>query len=549
MEQIEISKLLKKFIEWIDNGEIQYLEEITDQKEKRDGKKELKKLINKLYFEVNEAESHGNMSQINWHKSHMVGRDLWRRLVSFSLNSIDPDSKGNSKLFNFLEATTEFEDILYGLEKYYRDHTLHSLWVYLIGEYILRECLTDVNKNLNWYLINDIEQEKSKYKDEFEKRVVSAASKREKTLNDEINKKRDAIWCIISLCHDLGYSLAKLKELNKKVKTVLSYFDLPDFRHVGYSLDIDHQYHVTKFLELMSMDVWIVPSDNLKPSVSIDTHYNYDSDTDPEADDKVLIKCYRDDSTYWRLCQAFEKKKHGILSSYLIYKILDIFADSWLIGTGEEWGLDIEAAKDNIIRGDILYAIAQHDFDFAHLSQLSSLSDILLLSDELEEFSRYGRQLLARNYRDTIAKASIGFKKKTSKEIKSIAIKIEYDVDKHLDKDNYYHYFIRKAERLCKIYSLGLEQKKEIKNYYYIDSIEMIVKSERRGLLKMAFKLSKVEADSKAYLPKTKYKDNNDKEHIAHKGRYPIICVDDKIYVKHDGNQVLLKDWLGIKSS
>ncbi len=82
----------------------------------------------------------------------------------------------------------------------------------------------------------------------------------------------------------------------------------------------------------------------------------------------TLIKCYRDDSIYWRLCRALEKKQHGILSSYLIYKIPGIFADATVRGPAEEWGLDDNEAVENIIRGDILFAIAQHELRY-YLSQ------------------------------------------------------------------------------------------------------------------------------------------------------------------------------------
>ncbi|MFC1816289.1 hypothetical protein ACFL0M_10190 [Thermodesulfobacteriota bacterium] len=131
--------------------------------------------------------------------------------------------------------------------------------------------------NLNWYLFNDIEREKKLYS----QKLITEAKSREKALCKDVNKNRDAIWCIMALCHDLGYSLAKLDNLNEKVKNVLKFFDIPDFRHLGYSLDIEHHYIVSQFLELMAMDVRIVPSADKKD---------------------FLIKCYRDDSTYWRLC-------------------------------------------------------------------------------------------------------------------------------------------------------------------------------------------------------------------------------------------------------
>ena len=55
-------------------------------------------------------------------------------LSSYALRNIDSSYKGSADLFKFLDVATEFEDLLYGLEPYYRDHTLHSLWVYLLGD-------------------------------------------------------------------------------------------------------------------------------------------------------------------------------------------------------------------------------------------------------------------------------------------------------------------------------------------------------------------------------------------------------------------------------
>lgn len=379
MRKLNIVELLTNYKNWVEKGKIQFLQNDIHER------KNIIQLLNGLISEFSEALKKGDLSEnLDWREAHKKGRDLWHALASKSLNYIDPSSKGNSELFRYLDAATEFEDLLYGLEEYYRDHTLHSLWVYFIGEHIIRDHLPEIHNNLNWYLYNDIEHEKEQHS----QKLIKDSQKKEKEICTEANNKRDAIWCIMALCHDLGYSLAKLNKLNEKVKNVLQFFDIPDFTRIGYSLDIEHQFIVNQFLELMAMDVRIVPSTDKKD---------------------VLIKCYRDDSTYWRLCRAFEKKQHGILSSYLIYKILGIFADAWMRGPAEEWGLDDKEAIDNIIRGDILFAIAQHEFDFAHLNSVGSLADILILSDELEEFSRYGRQMLSRKYHDTTADAEINF--------------------------------------------------------------------------------------------------------------------------------------------
>ena len=523
---------------------------------------------------------------------------MWNKLCSLSLNNIEPTSKGNSILLNFLEEATKFEDLLYGLESYYRDHTLHSLWVYFIGEYLMRGALKNLQgDNFNWYIYNDISKEQEKYdhpqiyvdfsKIEFERKFIR-----------KVNEKKDAIWCIIALCHDLGYSLEKLDKLNNRVEKVLSYFTISNKENVGYTLDIEHQYLVTQFLELMAMDVRIVPSDeyreyiiNLKndrkKSVNAYLEYkkklNAELSKEEEVDESkiekfktttevkrinelILTKCYRDDSTYWRLCQSLEKKKHGILSSYLLFKILGIFAESSVMGPGEEWGLSDAEAIENIIHGNILFAMAQHTFDFADLNEINSLSDILVLSDDFEEFSRFGRQLLSRQYYHTTAKVNFRFTPNYPRRgSKNVSLDITYEVEDHIKEDEYYFFFYRKAGQLCKIYSLG-EQSDT--SFCKLSSIKM--RTEHKTYNELYYHLSANEDETKSKLPsksfsieslkgnqeellklvdKTKEKDKI----LFDEECYKMKCLDDKLYIrvteihKEITEDILLKDWLGIK--
>jgi len=502
-----------------------------------------------LLKDTNEKGSENdNLSEfLDWHETHTHGRELWHRLASFALNDIDPSSKGNSKLFKYLDAATEFEDLLYGLEQYYRDHTLHSLWVYLIGIKLMTESgeyeedgklykypkgeLFDIGQNLNWYLFNDIKKDEDKYP--YPDCLKDWATFRKDFFCKRVQEHRDSIWCIIALCHDLGYSLSKLEKLNEKVGKVLGLFHVSDFRHVGYSLNIEHQYLVSQFLELMSMDVRIGPGDNYKSLVetiedglgeanpSINETYKDIKDLFDEPQKKILeeikgfkcksykllkrfeeeikesaekagkdldtiikiakyieeetvIKCYRDDSTYWRLCKALERKEHGILSSYLLYKTLGIFADTSVRGPAEGWGLDDEEVLYNVIRGDILFAIAQHEFAYAHIDQIGSLAEILILCDELEEFSRLGRQLQSRKYHDTAAETSIKVIPIKIGENDGVKIKLVY-ISKHEKKKEFYGFVTRKAERLCTLYSLNQDSGDELL-IYPIKSIEVCFK-------------------------------------------------------------------------
>jgi len=563
METFKVLILLREYRVRVKRGWIKFLQ---DKREQQDVIELLDKLIEAYRNAENKAGEDGNVNEhLNWHEVHSDGEDLWKMLASYALNSLDPSSKGNSKLFKFLDAATKFEDLLYGLEKYYRDHTLHSLWVYLIGEYLLgkKKHLWAIRNRLNWYLFDDVDRYKKDY--DYSEELVNEATRQEEEFCEEVNEKRDAVWCIIALCHDLGYSLAKLRKLNEKVQDVLKYFDIPDFRHVGYSLDIEHQYLVSQFLELMAMDVRIVPSEDYREIEKLKEQRKRgelnDNQYKKKLEEMVLVKCYRDDSTYWRLCRALEKKEHGILSAYLIFKLLGIFADTYVRGPAEEWGLDDNEVRYNIIRGDILFEIAQHEFDFAHLRRISSLAEILILADELEEFSRLGRQLLSRKYFDTAAEASIRFEPVGggTLNVKSrVNLEISYEA-KHENEKEFLGFFRRKAERLCRMYSLGLPREGEIdedeeylsEKYGSIDSIKMEVEwkdPKTRRYKKCNFILSKNLEQIEGRIPRFQYKNKRYRART-----YPLKCCDDKIYVliKNSKGRITkefsLKEWLGLK--
>ena len=512
MEKITVLSLLKKYRRWVSNGDIQFLPKGSEQQSTILA--HLDDLIPE--FEAASKKEGGLSTNLDWYDTHTKGRNLWHELASLALNCIDSDSKGNSALFKYLEKATLFEDVLYGLEPYYRDHTLHSIWVYFIGEYILRDHVPGVHGNLNWYLVNEFEKESASYR----KELMRSARQKELDIRTQVNEKRDAIWCIMALCHDLGYSPAKLNKINDRVREVIEFFDLPAFKQVGYSLDVEQQYLVSQVLELMAMDVMIVPSENYR-------------DQSVDADEKVKIRCYRDDSTYWRLCRALEKRQHGILSAYILYKLVGLFAESWVRGTGEEWGLEDAEAVENIVRGDILFAIAQHEFDFAHMNQIGSLAELLFIADELEEFSRYGRELLSRKYSDTTADAAIQFTPSNPRQGEDVEIDVLYEFDISRDLKDYFSFFWRKAQRLCTVYSLDLPSSDQ---YCTITRVRMTVRQKQRELF---FEIQKGSGNkNKGHLPRTQIGTQKYDE-----GEYVLSCRDDRIDVHTRKGKEDLEVW------
>jgi len=198
--------------------------------------------------------------------------------------------------------------------------------------------------------------------------------------------------------------------------------------------------------------------------------------------DDVLTKCFRDDASYWRLCKALEQKQHGVVSAYLLYKTMGLFADTSVRSPGEAWGLDDDEAVDNIIRGDILFGIAQHEFAFAHIDQMSSLAEILILCDELEEFTRLGRQLQSRKYHDTTADTWVEveldpnpeWNPETLPRDTTVAITMTYR-SRHETPKDFVEFCCRKAKRLCRLFSLVPDKREKPANdekVYLISKIE-----------------------------------------------------------------------------
>lgn len=502
MQRITVPILLEAFERQVISGKISFIG--TPHGTERKEILVLVRELRDLFAEAGEQEEN-----VNWQECHENAAQLWRLLTRLALTDIDDESKGNARLSEFLEAATKFEEGLYGIEDYYRDHTLHSLWVYLLGDYLLRDQLKITYQDLDWYLWNDVET------DPDWKHLKAQASAVEKWLREKVDEKKDAIWCLTALCHDLGYSLSKLGEINKRVEEVLRFFDLHGFERVGYALKIEHQYLTKQFLELTADDMRI--------------------EADSEEKD-IVIKLFRDDSSYWRLCDSLEKRDHGTLSAFILYKLLGFFGDATLRGTAEEWGLEDDEAVDTLIRGTILFAIAQHDFKYWWASELSSVADVLLLVDEVEEFSRGGRPVMTREYLPTLAEVSLEFNYKGQGQDRRVGIKIDYKVHEKTDLKKF---FERKAERLTAVYHLkpgvGVGRRRigrpRASKFPKIASIDMIA-----GVAGKKLSLHMDQDGIKAQLPPPKGWEPS--------AAYDLRLIDDKLHVLVDGRPERLHEWL-----
>lgn len=112
MEKITVYGLLKKFEAWVKKGEIQFLKKEEDRKEVLDLLKELLSIFSEAATEQKRGGK--DLSDLlNWYDVHKKGRSLWEKLLSCALHDIDAESKGNSRIFKYLDAAANFEDLLY----------------------------------------------------------------------------------------------------------------------------------------------------------------------------------------------------------------------------------------------------------------------------------------------------------------------------------------------------------------------------------------------------------------------------------------------------
>ena len=112
----------------------------------------------------------------------------------------DEIALGIDKLSEYFKEFSSFEALLYGADRFYRDHIMHVFRVWLIGNWIIAQFKSDVHFDC----ANIIE-----------KKPESFSISQDET---------EAMWCIIALTHDLGYPLDKVDKIRQKIDSMMAYF-------------------------------------------------------------------------------------------------------------------------------------------------------------------------------------------------------------------------------------------------------------------------------------------------------------------------------------
>lgn len=379
-----------------------------------------KKEIESCITELCESES--------MHQKITSAKVLWKILFEASMSSIDPDKGGYDKIFEYFDEYVDFEELIFASDSFYRDHTLHCLWVYFLGEYLyydeqyryIFKDMDSMNK-----LLTDLVQLGEQF--ELETATLKDLIKMKKSLPDT-----SAIRCMAALTHDLGYPLKKIKKINQSVKKVLPFYGIDHFDEFDFKYQSVQQPLINHFLEYMSYSVNI-SNHTIKPSPKDsemimklfkfrDTSKMKDIEGIAEnfgglsvedvkdylTRNPFVITFYQDTSLQVLMAQDFESYSHGIMSAYLLLRNLSAFKKvSLLKSEGMPLHVIADECKKFISMYFIFQAVASHTLEGYKIADIGTPMEFLAFIDEIEEFSRISRANQNREFVNEFCKTSI----------------------------------------------------------------------------------------------------------------------------------------------
>lgn len=283
-----------------------------------------------------------------------------RKMSSYGIESMD-------KYFNDF---VEYESVLYGTDNYYRDHVNHVLQVWAIGISILYNDLTKFS------IDKSVISEKDFHFEIDPKSEILEKQKTDSSENDYyfIFSKSEifAMWTIIALCHDLGYPIEKTSKINEKARNIINHFGCINFEELNFSFGLFSNFIVSKFLDIISSKVVCINRSNDKKLIEELNNLKFRTSIQSK---------YRD-----KLSKTLEEFKHGVFSSLLIFKNLTYFLETDFTYSDQE--IDNEDGRQFAIRKEILRAISAHTCPKLYHVNLNTLSFLLILCDELQEWGR-----------------------------------------------------------------------------------------------------------------------------------------------------------------
>lgn len=412
MDVLNEITVLNYYLEQMDKDEIQFLKNRTRYKEK----------IRQLILALRDEKIIHNKIEIS--------KELWKVLFESAMSYIDPDKRGYDDLFGYFDKYVKFEELIFASDSFYRDHTMHSLWVYFLGEYIKRQ-------DKYAFLVNKMNEESEKYKMMYEiynEANIYGTFTTMVTILEKVIKLSDyvdSISCIASITHDLGYPIKKINKINKSIRGVLPYFSLYNYDEFNFSYTEIQQKYIDEFIDIISsemrFDFYLNFHGGRKNKEIISEIVEFDeneamnkfkmdvfsqlSDEELEILEnnfKLKTEFQKVVDKKLRYLDDFEQYNHGIMSAFLLLKNIESFSKLKLAYSDQS---DIRLHQYDLVnfspKLDILTAITDHTSKGYQISTIEDTSSFLVLIDELEEFSRISRANQNRQFINEFCKTNI----------------------------------------------------------------------------------------------------------------------------------------------
>lgn len=283
-----------------------------------------------------------NDNPINLQTRQMI--KIWEKLIGDAIIFLKSKDKreiyhdkmalGTKTLCEFLEEFQDFEPILYGAVPNYRDHIAHVIRVFLLGQHLIKGAIGFENM---------------KIPDEDDILKISGPEK-------------EAIWCIASLTHDLGYALERFHAINKKARKMLEQFGNIPVQELGSGY----------FSQFGIMSDFVIKFLSAKVK---------------QTENKEEFCTHVQAKYYQKFLCALTDFNHGVISSVILMKSLVFFKEAdFMIDSFKP--LKFRDARQFIIRREILRTIASHSCDDIYYLSIKNFSFMLKLCDEMQEWGR-----------------------------------------------------------------------------------------------------------------------------------------------------------------
>ena len=357
-------------------------------------------ILNKLKeIDIQESDDEYRLfQQVN------IVKDIWKLSIEKSIKCLrlfdlrepflsnklkHPVAYGVDELRDYFDKYTDFEMMLYGAGKYYRDHVIHVFRVWLLG----LQCL--LSKNAEY--LHKINVQYDAETNPFEKLSV---------------------WTIIAMTHDLGYPLEKSQEIIEKTESMMKSFISNPSINLNTSFDgvqNNMNDYILRFISSKMHPINNYTGKQCIPSLNVNSE-NYKKTQLPNYDDPRKYVARLQPKYYFKFQKSLEKYQHGILSSIIIYKILLYFLESDF-SINEDYRFSAEDVRQYYIRREILRTISAHTCsDIYHLDMLT-FGFLLIMVDDIQDWGRkrISELYINKNERYELKKAEPDFNADTIK--------------------------------------------------------------------------------------------------------------------------------------